>query len=84
MSTSITAEEAAALKERVKMLIKAILCSSAAGVTEKELRCDYYRFNNENLPYDRLGYKSVYDMMNDFSETNLSKNGGIFVYLLYV
>lgn len=57
------------LKENLKIDIKALLCSSKEGLTERELKFEYKNFNGVNIPYIQLGYNTLYDLMRDMPST---------------
>ena len=72
---TITAEEASGLKDRVKMLLKSILCSSKDGLMERRLCGEYRSLTNESIPFERLGYKSVHDLVRELNIAHVSRLG---------
>jgi len=56
------------LKESVKINIKALLYSSRNGLTERELFKEYQQLFGSAIPYEKLGYQSIIDLMRDFND----------------
>lgn len=71
------------LLEKVKIDIKALLCSSKEGLTQRELMFEYRNLNGENIPYANLGCHSIHDLMkkfSDFVQTRRHYSGQTWVY----
>jgi hypothetical protein len=56
------------LKETVKINIKSLLYSSRNGLTEKELFKEYQQIFGSTIPYEKLGYQSIIDLMRDLND----------------
>jgi hypothetical protein len=63
MEQQATGHELSALKERLKLNLKSLLFSSKEGLTDTELGREYLQLNNRAIPFDRLGYRSLYDFL---------------------
>jgi hypothetical protein len=64
-----TLEELRKIKEALTIDIKALLYSSKDGLTERELKKEYRELTGIDIPFARIGYRSLYDLMkriNDF------------------
>lgn len=70
------------LKESLCVDLKAIVCSSKDGVTERELKHDYRLITGQDIPYAALGYSSLYDLMSRLPFVEIKKHpfGDIWLY----
>lgn len=78
----LTGTEIANLKDQIKIDIRSLLCSSKDGLTEPELKREYYNLNGHYIPYVELGFNSLYDLLTqyDFIETRRHRNGQSWVF----
>ena len=83
MSGETIGEDLRKLKENLRIEIKALLCSSKAGLTERELKIEYRNQNGRELPYAQIGYKSLDELMRDMpNDVQIVKDHhGIWLYL---
>lgn len=70
------------LREQVRIDIFSLLCASKDGLTEYELKKDYYQLNGKPIPYVELGHNSLNDLLlkYDFIEMQRHRNGHTWIY----
>ena len=65
MAEAVVGEELRKIKEALTIDIKALLYSSKDGLTERELKKEYRELTGQDIPFARIGYRSLYDLMKD-------------------
>ncbi|RNA36964.1 tudor domain-containing 5 isoform X2 [Brachionus plicatilis] len=70
------------LREQVRIDIFSLLCASKDGLTEYELKKDFYQLNGKPIPYVELGHNSLNDLLQkyDFVKTQRHRNGQTWIY----
>lgn len=70
------------LREQVRIDIFSLLCASKDGLTEYELKKEYYQLNGRPIPYVELGHNSLNDLLQkyDFIEMQRHRNGHTWIY----
>ncbi len=61
-------DELRELKQEIRINIKSILLASKDGLTDRELRRDYFDAYSKELPYGQLGFNTSYDLMSSMPE----------------
>lgn len=64
----ISGAELVELKENLKVDLASLLCSSKEGLTPKELSIEYYELVGSSIPFAKLGYNGIYELMRDLND----------------
>lgn len=78
----MTAKELADLKKNLKIDLKSLLCSSQDGLTDMELKREYKQLVGYNIPFETLGFNTLYELMLSMPELcTINKHfSGVWVY----
>lgn len=52
----------------VKTIIKSVLTSSPINVTISQVLLDYAQLEGSSIPYQQLGFNTVYDLLKDMGD----------------
>ena len=55
--------------DKLREDVRALLLSSKEGLTEKELKAEYFRIIGKQLPYAKLGFRSTADFLVSLSDS---------------
>ena len=63
------------LKKEVLCDIKSLLLASKEGLSERELKSEYYKLLGKPIPINQLGYRNLDEMLKKMGETIETKIG---------
>lgn len=52
----------------VKMIVRSILTSSPSTITISQMLKDYINLEGDVLPYERLGFKTVFELLKSMND----------------